>query len=816
MKKIIGHYRLCDCVTMLGTSFSLLGIVFLFNSHFTTAVICMMLSGICDAFDGPLARRRKNTKQESAYGEQMDSLSDVVCFGMFPAIFTIALSNYWITYIICIFYMLCGVIRLAYFNMLNITKESKKGKFIGVPITMVSILYPLLFIVFKIINFNLLKYVMPITLLVLGVSYIFRFEFPKPNVIEIAKKIMNKYVVNIFLFPLLLLIGSDVFFRLSLVKINLSSFVQALENEVLSISHHFLSFLLIYLFIVALFWLFTAIFKKSKITKKILSIITLIIVVINDIKFNIMEMPIELSDINYLNSENMSMASNASHSLGLWILGILLKVFIFGLLMSIFIKTDDKKGYNIEKIKSRIIYIILSLIILVGIILGINNYSEFYLDKIYNAERSDILKINSNNELYDEYGFYNGIVLDNISKKLIEPTEYSKERVEEILSFYDNKKNNASWGKANVVFILSEAFSDINNVSEVKFNKEIMPNINRYKNENDKMVMDLIVPSYGGASVNTEFEVLTGSSLNFFKAGFIPYTQYYNEYTGKVAPNIIREFNNNGYETMYLTPWGKNSYKSEYVYTLFGADKKIYGNDLKGKKKGDWYSDKSLMEDIYNELKDTKKGKYKFIMAATGENHYPYTEDKFNKYDIKVKKSSLNKEDTSIIKSYAQGIYDADKELNNLYEMIKKIKTPTIIVFYGDHLPYTADSKKYDPYLESNYFKTTDKNLFEIKKHTTKAVILANYRLKTEKIDTLNASYLGAYTLNKLDIKTSNYFKFVDDTRKVVPAFNRNVIYSKNSTELINISDYKKVNAIQKYKNVQYNRFYDNDQVKEK
>ena len=143
---------------------------------------------------------------------------------------------------------------------------------------------------------------------------------------------------------------------------------------------------------------------------------------------------------------------------------------------------------------------------------------------------SDILKINSNNELYDEYGFYNGIVLDNISKKLIEPTEYSKERVEGILSFYDNKKNNASWGKANVVFILSEAFSDINNVSEVKFNKEIMPNINRYKNENDKMVMDLIVPSYGGASVNTEFEVLTGSSLNFFKAGFIPYTQYYNEY----------------------------------------------------------------------------------------------------------------------------------------------------------------------------------------------------------------------------------------------------------------------------------------------
>ena len=143
--KIIGYYRKCDLLTMLGTTISFIGIILVLNMHYTLATLCMVLSGICDAFDGTIARKNKYTKEQQVYGIELDSLSDVICFGLFPAILTAMISPFFITKIICVFYMLCGVIRLAYFNASNITDETKKGKYIGVPITTVSIIYPIVF-----------------------------------------------------------------------------------------------------------------------------------------------------------------------------------------------------------------------------------------------------------------------------------------------------------------------------------------------------------------------------------------------------------------------------------------------------------------------------------------------------------------------------------------------------------------------------------------------------------------------------------------------------------------------------------------------
>lgn len=88
MNKIIGYYRKCDLLTMLGTLFSFIGILLAVSEHYTIACLCMAVSGICDAFDGTLARKHKYTKQQQTYGVQLDSLSDVICFGVFPAILT--------------------------------------------------------------------------------------------------------------------------------------------------------------------------------------------------------------------------------------------------------------------------------------------------------------------------------------------------------------------------------------------------------------------------------------------------------------------------------------------------------------------------------------------------------------------------------------------------------------------------------------------------------------------------------------------------------------------------------------------------------
>lgn len=805
MKYIIGYFRKCDMLTMLGTTIAFIGMCCAFNGHFSLASLCLMLSGICDSFDGTLARKYKYDKSQQEYGVQLDSLSDVICFGILPAIITVLISTSIVSVIICIFYMLCGVIRLAYFNMLHTTKAAKKGEYIGLPITSIAIAYPIILIILRILNPGLLSKVMPAVLLIMGSLFIARFKLKKPNVPKIAAKILNKYTTNLILFPLFIVIAGDIFYRMTSNNV-----ISNLESSFYTIVSHFLPFILIYIIVALLFIIINSITNNSKITKILLLIVSLIIFVINDIKLNIMGIPIELSDVGYLNPDNMGMMATATTTIGSWIWLTVIKGIIF-VALSVGIIFADKLGkFSVNSIVKRIVTFLIGTILIALIGISMTKKYTFFIEKIYNADKEILSEYISVDEYTNEYGFFQGIILTSLVKKDLVSPDYSSKYVSKLLSSYDDVTVSGKWGKANVVFILSEAFSDLENISEITFNEPLMQEIANYKKDNDKMVFDLLVPAYGGSSVNTEFEILTGASLTFWSPGFIPYNQYYSDSIGKNAPNIIKEFNNNGYTTMYLTPWGEDSYNSKRNYKLFGADKTIYGSKLKGSNKGQFYSDKSLMKDIYNQLKNTKEGEYKFIMTASGQNHFPYTEDKYEKYDISVKNTEYSKKSTNMLKSYAQGVYDASKELNNLYKMIQDLDTPTIIVFFGDHLPYIIDDDGVEPYISAKYFNTENKYVNDMRKHTTKAVILSNYDIETDDIKYMNANYLGAYVLNKMDLKVSNYFKYIDDLRKKVPVYNRNAVYMNNNTTLRSDLDYNTKKALEDYKFVQYGSFYEN------
>lgn len=802
MKKIIGYYRRCDLLTMCGTASSLIGIMLLMSKHYTLSVLLMIISGICDAFDGTLARKGKYSEAQKTYGVQLDSLSDVICFGVFPALITATMCNSTIANIICVFYALCGVIRLAYFNTLSVTGESKKNTFIGVPITTVSIVYPIVFVILRFINYSLISKVMPIVLLILGFSFIIRIEIPKINVAKIFEKILNKYVINFIVFPLFIIFSGDLFYRL----ID-NSLINSIKNTISSgFSHVFVVILLIVIFDIV-FLILNGLLKNSKRTKIVMLVIAAILMVISDIKYNIMGIPLQVSDINYLNPDNIGMMGNASSSIGYWLLYTIIKLVVFIAAGVVFIFKDKQKTIIIKKNSGRIIFIVGGIILFTAIVLISNFSKNFIIEKIYRSNLDSLSDYISVSDLYNDFGFYQGIYINELYSNESEPEGYKTKEAKNLLENVSDEEN--KWGKANVVFILSEAFSYLENIDEINFDKCLTPNINSYMNNENADVFDLLVPTYGGSSVNTEFEILTGASLSFWKSGFIPYTQYYNDANGKLAPNIIKEFNNNDYETVYLTPWGETSYKSKYVYGLFGTDKTIYGSELNGEKKGGYYSDKCLMEDIYNELKNTEEGTYKFIMSATAQNHFSYHKKLYEEYDIEVDETVYSGEDVTILKNYAQGIYDADKELNNLYKKIQELETPTIIVFYGDHLPYTLNSKGEDPYTGSDYFQTQDKDLNELRRKTTKAVILSNYDIKTEDLEYINASYLGAYIINKLDLEVSNYFKFIDDVREVIPVFNRKSVYLNNEVYEYDELNEEVKDALKNYEYVQYGSFYE-------
>ncbi|MBR4965601.1 MAG: CDP-alcohol phosphatidyltransferase family protein [Lachnospiraceae bacterium] len=151
---MIGFYDYTVILTFLSVVSSVVGMGFAVTGHFLAAIICLLVSGLCDLFDGMVARTKKNrTEEEKKNGIQLDSLADIVCFGAFPALIGLELAKeerYFFLMVIAVaLYVLCGIIRLAYFNVTEDLRQQqtkdKRKNYEGLPITSVALIIPALF-----------------------------------------------------------------------------------------------------------------------------------------------------------------------------------------------------------------------------------------------------------------------------------------------------------------------------------------------------------------------------------------------------------------------------------------------------------------------------------------------------------------------------------------------------------------------------------------------------------------------------------------------------------------------------------------------
>lgn len=145
---MIGVYNYTVVLTYIGMLISFYGISCAIGGDVFSALICLIGSGVCDMFDGKVASTKKNrTVREKKFGIQIDSLSDVICFGVLPGITVYQVSGgSKITLVIGGLFALCGLIRLAYFNVdeeerQSQTQESRKY-YLGMPITSSAIVVP--------------------------------------------------------------------------------------------------------------------------------------------------------------------------------------------------------------------------------------------------------------------------------------------------------------------------------------------------------------------------------------------------------------------------------------------------------------------------------------------------------------------------------------------------------------------------------------------------------------------------------------------------------------------------------------------------
>ena len=186
-RKLIGVYDYTVILTYLSLVSAVIGMMMAVKKKFTFSVLCLVLSGICDAFDGIVARSKKDrTEEEKAFGIQLDSLCDVIAFGFFPAFFGYFIgTNGIIGVIIVCLYCVCAVCRLAFFNVLEGKRQKEEDGcakyYRGLPVTSISIILPIAYVIGMLMSETAFTAVIHILLLVTSFLFVFDFRVPKPD-----------------------------------------------------------------------------------------------------------------------------------------------------------------------------------------------------------------------------------------------------------------------------------------------------------------------------------------------------------------------------------------------------------------------------------------------------------------------------------------------------------------------------------------------------------------------------------------------------------------------------------------------------------
>lgn len=183
--KLLGYYNYTVILTYIGMLSGFLGIISASEGNVKKAVICLIVSGVCDMFDGTIASTMKRTDAEKSFGIQIDSLSDLICFGILPAVITCRLNEgNFIALCVSAIYALCALIRLAYFNVDEIErqKNSTGGReyYLGMPVTLSSLFVPVIYFICQLLKKEVCT-VMVIALVIMAVLFLLPFSLKKPK-----------------------------------------------------------------------------------------------------------------------------------------------------------------------------------------------------------------------------------------------------------------------------------------------------------------------------------------------------------------------------------------------------------------------------------------------------------------------------------------------------------------------------------------------------------------------------------------------------------------------------------------------------------
>lgn len=373
---------------------------------------------------------------------------------------------------------------------------------------------------------------------------------------------------------------------------------------------------------------------------------------------------------------------------------------------------------------------------------------------------------------YEENGFITAFVLNLASLDMGSPADYNETYLEKTFAKYQpSADSGADFQYPDVIVVLSESYWDPTVLNGVTFSDDPLKNYRRISTEHPSGKM--VSCTFGGGTVRPEFEILTGMTTNMLPSGNVPYQQYVFEDIFSYA----RQFKNMGYDTVGIHTYQREFYERDRAYPLLGFDNWLGEYDLNAEhhwNSGPYITDETIVEEVIYQLEQPHETGV-FMQVITMENHGLYF-DKYNPsdWDISVSSDALSERELNMLHNYTKGVSDSDAALGAIYDYVMQREKPTVVLWYGDHLPTLGDEFK--PYITTgNISSTSAADWSEEEKYTmfsTPYVIFANYDTGKEYLaeNTAVSPYLlTALLCDYIDAPETTRSNFLLDLYSVCP-----------------------------------------------
>ncbi len=351
------------------------------------------------------------------------------------------------------------------------------------------------------------------------------------------------------------------------------------------------------------------------------------------------------------------------------------------------------------------------------------------------ATEGDLFKI------YKKYGFACCFSYTILGNGIDPPPTYSQQSINEMLKIIDYTENYNSGDTPNIIMVQLESFFDPSylSVDEMTFSEEPVPNFKKLKEDYPHGFLK--VPSFGGGTANTEFEVLTQLDIRAFGLGEYPYTTVLKE---NACETIAFNLKKNGYRTHALHNHTATFYDRNIVYENLGFDTFTsieYMTDIEKNPLG-WAKDKTLVPEIFKALSSTPEKDFIFAVSVQGHGQYPCEYEG----SLKIKADGIDDPEIATnLNYYLSQIHEMDAFLKELTDKLSQHPEKTIVVFYGDHLPS----------LKLGEINNNKLGYYPIScdRYSTEYVIWSNFSME-EKDEDIKTYELSSKILDIADINT--------------------------------------------------------------